>query len=434
MINIPSSDKKRVVIVGCGFAGLKLAKSLKNSGFQVIIIDKYNYHQFQPLFYQVATAGLEPSSISFPLRKIFHHYKDFYIRIAEVQRIDHDASHLWTTSGIVRYDYLVLANGAGNYFIGMKNLEKRSLPMKSVAEALSLRNALLKNFEDALAFRTDEEREGFMNLVIVGSGPSGVEISGALAEMKKYVIPKDYFELDQSKIHIHLIEAGSKLLPTMLEKSSVKSKEFLERLGVQIHLNSQVSDYDGKDVIMADGSKIKSNLVIWTAGISAIRIPGLADKCYSPNNRILVDSYNKVLGYDNIYAIGDQAMTVSEDYPKGHPQVAPVALQQASNLGANLKGMLRNQPPVPFHYKDKGTMATIGRNLAVVDLPYVHFHGTFAWFVWMFVHLMSILTIKNRILIFYNWFWNYITYDQSLRLILKPKDCQNNGTNNDGTN
>jgi NADH dehydrogenase len=432
MINIPSSEKKRVVIVGCGFAGLKLAKRLKNSGFQVIIIDKYNYHQFQPLFYQVATAGLEPSSISFPLRKIFHHYRDFYIRLAEVQRIDPDASQIWTTSGIVRYDYLVLANGAGNYFIGMKNLEKRSLPMKSLAEALSLRNALLKNFEDALAFSTDKEREGFMNLVIVGSGPSGVEISGALADMKKYVIPKDYFELDQSKIHIHLIEAGERLLPSMSQKSSEKSKEFLERLGVEIHLNCMVSDYDGKAVIMADGSTIRTNLVIWTAGISAVRIPGLADKCHAQNNRILVDPTNKVIGYDNVYAIGDLAIMVSEKYPKGHPQVAPVALQQASVLAANLKRIARNQSLFPFHYKDQGTMATIGRNLAVVDLPYVHFHGTFAWFVWMFVHLMSILTIKNRILIFYNWFWNYITYDQSLRLILKPKDCQNNGASNDG--
>ena len=425
MINIPLSEKKRVVIAGCGFAGLKLAKSLKNSGFQVVIIDKYNYHQFQPLFYQVATAGLEPSSISFPLRKIFQNYKDFYIRVAEVQRIDPDVSQLWTTSGIVRYDYLVLANGAGNYFVGMKNMEKRSLPMKSVSEALSLRNALLKNFEDALAFRTDAEREGFLNLVIVGSGPSGVEISGALADMKKYVIPRDYFELDQSKIHIHLIEAGDRLLPSMSWKSSAKSREFLVRLGVQIHLNSQVKDYDGKNVIMADGSAIRSNLVIWTAGISAVRIPGLADKCYAPNNRTLVDPFSKVTGYDKIYAIGDMAMMVSEDFPKGHPQVAPVALQQASLLAANLKRVSRKQSPVPFVYKDKGTMATIGRNLAVVDLPYVHFHGTFAWFVWMFVHLMSILTIKNRILIFYNWFWNYITYDQSLRLILKPQDCQN---------
>jgi NADH dehydrogenase len=424
MINIPTSDKKRVVIIGCGFAGLKLAKRLKNSGFQVIIIDKFNYHQFQPLFYQVATAGLEPSSISFPLRKIFHHYKDFYIRITEVKRIDYDASQLWTTSGIIRYDMLVLANGAGNYFIGMKNLEKMSLPMKSVSEALTLRNALLKNFEDALAARTDEEREVFMNLVIVGSGPSGVEVSGALADMKKYVLPKDYFELDPSKINIHLIEAGNRVLPTMSAKSSAKAKEFLEKLGVRVHLNMQVSDYDGKEVKMADGSSIRSNLVIWTAGISGVRIPGLRDKCYLPNNRILVDSCNRVIGYDNIYAIGDLAAMISDDNPRGHPQVAPVALQQASLLAVNLKNRLRNRPPVAFHYKDKGTMATIGRNLAVVDMPFFHFHGTFAWFVWMFVHLMSILTIKNRILIFYNWFWNYLTYDQSLRLILNPEDCR----------
>ncbi|MEI7662168.1 MAG: NAD(P)/FAD-dependent oxidoreductase [Bacteroidota bacterium] len=422
MVNIPPSDKKRVVIAGCGFAGLKLARSLKNSGYQVIIIDKYNYHQFQPLFYQVATAGLEPSSISFPLRKIFHHFRDFYIRIAEIQRIDPDTSQLWTTSGIIRYDLLVLANGAGNYFIGLKNLEKLSMPMKSVSEALSLRNALLKNFEDALAVGSDIERERFMNLVIVGSGPSGVEISGALADMRKYVLPKDYFELDPSKINIHLIEAGGKVLPSMSERSSAKAKEFLEKLGVKVHLNTQVKDYNGKEVFMADGSAIKSNLVIWTAGIRGVRIPGLADKCYLSNNRVLVDPYNKVIGYDKIYAIGDLSAMISGDFPRGHPQVAPVALQQAANLGSNLKKRLRNEQQDSFRYRDQGTMATVGRNLAVVDLPYVHFHGTFAWFVWMFVHLMSILTIKNRILVFYNWFWNYFTYDQSLRLILKPEE------------
>jgi len=424
MINIPPSDKKRVVIIGCGFGGLKLARKLKNSGYQVIIVDRYNYHQFQPLFYQVATAGLEPSSISFPLRKIFHHYRDFYIRITEVNRIDYEKRQLWTTSGIVRYDILVLANGAGNYFIGMKDVEKYSLPMKSVSEALSLRNAVLKNFEHALEVNTDEEREGYMNLVIVGGGPSGVEIAGALADMRRYVLPKDYFELDPARIHIHLIELGNKVLPSMSEKSSEKAKQFLEKLGIRLHLSTAVRDYDGKEVIMADGQKIRSNLVIWTAGICGARIPGLPDKCYLPNKRILVDSYNRVTGFDNIFAIGDLAAMVSEKNPKGHAQIAPVAIQQASTLASNLKRMLKNKPLAEFRYHDQGAMATIGRNLAVVDLPFVHFYGTFAWFVWMFVHLMSIVTIRNKILIFFNWFWNYITYDQSLRLIFETKECQ----------
>jgi NADH dehydrogenase len=423
MINIPESDKKRIVIIGAGFAGLKLARKLKNSGYQVVIVDRFNFHQFQPLFYQVATSGLEPGSISFPLRKIFQHYRDFYIRLATVNHIDADAQQIWTDFGVLHYDYLVLAYGAGNFFFGMKNLEEKANPMKSIPEALTLRNSILKNFEKALSFRTDEERAVYLNIVVAGGGPSGVEISGALAEMIRNVIPKDFPELQQSKIRIHLVETTGKLLSTMSEKSSLKAKEFLEKLGVIVNLNTAVSDYDGTTVRLSDQSVIPANVVIWTAGIKVRRIDGLRDKTYSGNGRIIVDRFNKVAGYDRIFAVGDAALMKEDKYPMGHPQVAPAAQQQAAWLAKNLGIMRDGKEMKPFTYKDKGTMATIGRNLAVVDLPYAHFHGTFAWFVWMFVHLMSIVGTRNRIIIFLDWFWNYITYDQSLRLILTPKDC-----------
>lgn len=423
MINIPPTGKKRIVIVGCGFGGLRLGKKLRNSGYQVVILDKYNYHQFQPLFYQVATAGLEPSSISFPLRKIFQHYRDYHLRLAEVQHVDTDKQQLWTTRGIIGYDYLVLAQGARNSFFGMKNMETLSRPMKSVPESIALRNAILQNFEDALAVPPEENREGFENLVVVGGGPTGVEISGALAEMRKYVLPKDYPELDQKKIRIHLIEATSRLLPFLSEPSSVKSKKFLERMGVEVLLNTKVSDYDGKRVTLDPGEPIASNLVIWTAGIKTRPMDGLPERCTGIGGRYKVDLFNRVAGFENIFALGDAALMQEGKFTEGHPQVAPVAIQQADNVALNFRNLDAGRPLRPFRYRDKGTMATIGRNRAVVDLPYLRFQGTFAWFVWMFVHLMSIVGAKNRVLIFLNWFWNYVTYDQSLRLILRPKDC-----------
>ena len=423
MINIPASGKKRVVIVGCGFAGLKLARKLRHSGYQVVIVDKRNYHQFQPLFYQVATAGLEPSSISFPLRKIFQHYKDYYIRIAEVTNIDTDKQQLWTTLGIIKYDYLVLTQGASNFFFGMKNMESLSKPMKSVSEALDLRNNLLQNFENALAATTDEDREGFLNLVVVGGGPTGVEVSGALADMRKYVLGKDYPELNKEKIHIYLLEGMNRLVLALSERSAEKAKEFLERLGVTVILNTQVRNFDGKNIETSDGKKIRTNLVIWTAGISGARIEGLRDISYGKNNRIIVDRFNQVKGYSNIFALGDVAMMEEPRFQHGHPQVAPVAIQQANLLAKNLVRTQDQKEMIPFSYKDKGTMATVGRNLAIVELPNARFYGTFAWLIWMFVHLMSIVGIRNRFLVLINWFWNYVTYDTSLRLILKPKGC-----------
>jgi NADH:ubiquinone reductase (H+-translocating) len=423
MINIPETGQERVVIVGCGFGGLKLARKLRNSGYQVVIVDKRNYHQFQPLFYQVATAGLEPSAISFPLRKIFQHFRDFYIRIAEVTNIDPDKQQLWTTLGIIRYNYLVLTQGASNYFFGMKEIERISKPMKSVSEALDLRNTLLQNFESALAATTEEDQEGFLNIVVVGGGPTGVEVSGALADMRKYVLGKDYPEIKKEKIRIFLLEGMDRLLSALSEKSASKAREFLQRLGVEVMLQTQVKNFDGKFVETADGKMIRTNLVIWTAGISGARIPGLRDNTYGKGNRIRVDRENRVEGYPGIFALGDVALMAEPRFPNGHPQVAPVAIQQAKHLATNLKRMKAGKEMLPFSYKDKGTMATVGRNLAIVELPNARFYGTFAWLVWMFVHLMSIVGIRNRFLILVNWFWNYVTYDTSLRLIIKPKGC-----------
>jgi NADH dehydrogenase len=357
------------------------------------------------------------------LRKIFQHYKDYYIRIAEVTNIDTEKQQLWTTLGIIKYDYLILTQGVSNSFFGMKNMESLSKPMKSVSEALDLRNTLLQNFENALAATTDEDREGFLNLVVVGGGPTGVEVSGAIADMRKYVLGKDYPELNKEEIHIYLIEGMNRLLRALSERSAEKAKEFLERLGVTVILNTQVRNFDGKQIETSDGKKIRTKLVIWTAGITGARIEGLRDISYGKNNRIIVDRYNQVKGYSNIYALGDVAMMEEPRFPHGHPQVAPVAIQQANLLAKNLVRTRVLKELIPFSYKDKGTMATVGRNLAIVELPNARFYGTFAWLVWMFVHLMSIVGIRNRFLVLINWFWNYVTYDTSLRLILKPKGC-----------
>jgi len=422
MITIPRIDKKRIVIVGCGFAGLKLARKLHNSNFQVIIIDKNNFHQFQPLFYQVASAGLEPSAISFPLRKIFQHYKDFYLRKANVIRINTDKNELVSSIGILQYDILVLAHGAKTSFFGMDRLEHCAKSMKSVVEALEIRNSILQNFEDALSAPSPEERNQYMNIVVVGGGPSGVEISGALAEMRNYILPKDFPELDCSKINIYLIEGNNRLLGTMSERTSEKAAEFLKKLGIKVLTSTVVKDCDEKYVFINTSDKIRSNIVIWTAGVKANRIEGLNSNCYSKSERLLIDNYNRITGYDNIFAIGDVALMKEENYPNGHPQLAQVAIQQASLLAKNLKNSIKNKPLKIFHYHDLGTMATIGRNLAVVELPYIKFQGLFAWFVWMFIHLFAIVGVKNKMLIFINWVWNYFTYDQSLRLIIKPKD------------
>jgi NADH:ubiquinone reductase (H+-translocating) len=422
VINIPETSKKRIVIVGCGFAGLNLARKLKNSGYQVVIIDKHNYHQFPPLFYQVASAGLEESSILFPLRKIFQNCKDYHIRKAEVISVDSVNNLLETSAGNVRYDYLVLAHGATNSYFGSVQMQQHSKGMKSIAEVLDLRNSLLMNFENTLLAKDEAERDMLLNIVIIGAGPSGVEIAGALAEMNKYIIPKDYPELKNIRAKIFLVEAADRVLNMMSQKSSVKAREFLEKSGVSVLTETKATGCDETTVFFDSGKKISTGMIIWTAGIKANFIRGLNPDCFGRAGRLIVDRYSKVNGYENIFALGDISLMTEDKYPAGHPQVAQVAIQQAKLLSANLKRILKSQAPEEFIYRDLGTMATIGKNLAVVELPFIKFQGIFGWYVWMFIHLMSIVGVKNKLVIFLNWAWKYFTYDQSTRLILRPKE------------
>ncbi len=430
MINIPRTDKKRVVIVGCGFAGLTLAKKLRNTGYQVVILDKHNYHQFPPLFYQVASAGLEESSILFPLRKIFQHYKDFHLRKVEVKSVDTANNTLSTSSGDIEYDCLVLAHGATNAYFGSAPMQKYSRGMKTIAEVLDLRNSLLMNFENALTAESAFEREMLMTIVIIGGGPSGVEIAGALAEMNKYVLTKDYPEFKEIRAKIYLIEAVDRVLSSMTKKSSDKARGFLEKMGVQVLTNTRATGCDEKTVFLDSEKSISTGMIIWTAGIAGNSMEGLNTECFSRNGRVRVDSYNKVSGYSNVFALGDISLQTEEKYPEGHPQVAQVAIQQAKLLAENLARMKANKPLKEFKYRDLGTMATVGRHLAVVELPSLRFQGIFAWFIWMFIHLMSIIGVKNKLLIFMNWAFKYFTYDQSTRLILRPKGCVDISSNN----
>jgi NADH:ubiquinone reductase (H+-translocating) len=419
-LNIPDSNLKRIVIAGAGFAGLKLATKLADSHFQVILIDKNNFHQFQPLFYQVATAGLEPSAISFPLRKIFQNSTNVFIRVASITAIQPQTNELITTLGPLSYDMLVLAMGVDTNFFGMGSIAHKAIPMKSVAEALSLRNRILQNFEDALVEKDSQKQEALLNIVVVGGGPTGVEVSGTLAEMRKFILPKDYPELDFSKMKIYLLEAGNRVLSGMAEKTSAQALTYLKKLGVKVSCDAQVSDFDGKKVTIKNGIEIPAKTLVWAAGVTGQQIEGLNPEIYMRGNRIKVNEFSRVEGYSNIYALGDIAYMTEKKYPNGHPQVAQPAIQQARLLARNLKRQQLNKPMKPYSYSDKGSMATVGRNLAVVELPFLKFYGFFAWLTWMFVHLMAIVGIKNRLLIFINWFWNYVTYDQSLRLIIKP--------------
>jgi NADH dehydrogenase len=420
--NIPDTNFKRVVIVGAGFGGLALAREIaKRDDLQIVLIDRNNFHQFQPLFYQVAMAGLEPSSISFPLRKVFQSKKNVHIRITEVLGVNPDRQSIDTELGEITYDYLVIATGAMTNYFGMKEIEERAIPMKTVSEALALRNRILQNFEDALSAVTDDEREGLMSVVVVGGGPTGVELSGTLAEMRSFILPKDYPELDFSGMQIHLLEGADKLLGSMSEESSAKSKKYLEELGVIVHTGQVVTGFDGKHVTTKQGLRLRADNLVWAAGIKASPLNGLNPEVIVRGGRIKVDVYNRVEGYENIFAMGDVALMSEGDFQNGHPQLAQPAMQQGKALAKNVWRVLDGKKAIPFHYKDLGSMATIGRNRAVVDLPFWKFQGFFAWLTWMFVHLMSIVGVKNRVFTLINWVWSYVTYDQSLRLILSPK-------------
>lgn len=415
----------KLVIIGGGFGGLRLARKLSNKpGFDITLIDRFNYHQFQPLFYQVATAGLDASNISFPLRKVFQKSRNVRFRMAEVQEINTAGKKVITDIGEFDFDTLVIATGADTNFFGNEVLKENAFPMKSTVEALQLRHRLLHNFEDALHVKSDIELQRLMNIVVVGAGPTGVELSGAIADMKRFVLPKDYPELDFSKMKIFLLEGTGKTLATMSEKSSAQSQSYLEKLGVTVLTNSLLKEYDGKTVWLQNGQAIETSLVIWAAGVKGNIPEGISKDLIARGNRIKVNRHCQVNGFENIYAIGDVAYMEEPAFPNGHPQVAPVAMQMADMIATNLRRVEMKSGGHLFEefvYNDKGSMATVGRNLAVVDMPKpkLHFGGLFAWMIWMGLHLMLILGVKNRFFVFCNWLYNYFTYDQNLRLIFK---------------
>lgn len=416
--NIADTGKKRVVIVGGGFGGLKLANRLKNHNFQVVLIDKNNYHQFPPLLYQVASSGLESGSISFPFRKIFQKRKDFYFRLAEVKAVVKEQNIIQTSIGDLKYDYLVLATGTTTNFFGNENIQKHALPMKTIEEALVLRNAILCNLEKATVTTDLAKRQALMNIVIVGGGATGVEISGVLSEMKRFVLPKDYPDLKQSFMNIYLIEGSPRLLSVMSEEASEHAEKFLEEMGVTIMLNKKVTDYQEGKVLLDDGSAIESQMLIWVSGVTATHFEKIGKEMTGRGGRILVNEFNQLPESQNIFAIGDVCLQTEPDFPNGHPQVAQVAIQQGNLLADNLINIENGSALKPFHYKDLGTLATVGRNKAVADIKNIKSQGFFAWLIWLFIHLRSILGIKNKLVILIEWIWSYFTYDQSIRLIL----------------
>ncbi|WP_298122066.1 NAD(P)/FAD-dependent oxidoreductase [Flavobacterium sp.] len=420
-MNIPHSDKKRVVIIGGGFAGLSIAKKLRNKNLQVVLLDKHNYHTFQPLLYQVATGGLEAGSIAYPIRKVIQEYKDFYFRLTSVKEIDTQNQKVISEIGDLNYDYLVIATGSKTNYFGNKEIERNSMSMKTIPQSLNIRSLILENFEQAVLTTNEADKNALINFVLVGAGPTGVELAGALAEMKRAILQKDYPDLDISKMEINLIQSGDRVLNTMSEKSSEAAEKFLVDLGVIVHKNVRVTNYDGRTITTNSDLTFETATVIWTAGVQGAAIHGLNSKSLVERvERIRVNQFNQVVGYDNIFAIGDIASMESEKYPQGHPMMAQPALQQGALLGENLVKLLANKPMKPFEYNDKGSMATIGRNLAVVDLPKYHFNGLFAWFVWMFVHLFSLIGFKNKAVVFLNWVYNYIRFDREGRLIVRP--------------
>ncbi len=424
--NLPKTEKKRIVIVGGGFGGLTLINKLKKDEFQIVLVDRNNYHQFPPLIYQIASAGIEPSSISFPFRKLFQKRKDVFYRMAEVRSIFPEHKIIQTSIGKIRYDYLVLAAGATTNYFGNKHVEEEAMPMKTLSEAMGLRNALLDNFERALTCAGDQERQELLNVVIVGGGATGVEIAGALSEMKTHVLPKDYPDLPTSLMHVYLVEAGPRLLPAMSQESSEHVEHYLRSMGVNILLNKMVTDYSNHRVILKDGSSIATRTFIWVSGVAAQPVGNLPEKYLGRGRRIKVDAYNRVEGLDGVFCIGDQCIMPEGDagWPGGHPQLAQVAIQQGALLAKNLRRIEQGKELKPFSYRNLGTMATVGRNKAVAEFKKMHMAGFVAWFMWLVVHLRSILGVRNKIIVLLNWVWNYISYSQSLRMIVYAKKAK----------
>lgn len=417
--HLPSTGLPRVLIVGGGFAGLKLAQSLDSRLFQVVLLDRNNYHQFPPLIYQVASSGLEPSTIAFPFRSAFHRKGNFYFRLATLERIDVAHKRVQTDIGAIDYDFLVLACGATTNFFGNERIAAHALPMKTLNESIRLRNVLLQRLEQAVC-ASEEERRELLNIVVVGGGPTGVEIAGALAEMKRYVVPKDYPDLGTDLMRITLLDASPRILAAMSEQSSAKALRGLQELGVEVCTDTFVDDYDGRQLSLRGGRRLATRSVIWVSGIVANETSGLTEASLGRGQRIVVDAYNRVEGYEDVFALGDQCiMTTDANYPQGHPQMAQVALQQAKLLAENLKRLQAAQAMKGFMYKDLGSMATIGRNRAVAEIGRMKWGGFTAWVLWLVVHLRSILSVRNKLVVLLNWVWNYFTYDRSLRIILK---------------
>lgn len=425
-MNIPQSSNPRVVIIGGGFGGIALAKKLSKKDVQVVLLDKHNYHNFQPLLYQVSTGGLEPDSIAYPIRKVLQGYPNFFFRLANVQEVKTETKRIRTNIGEIFYDYLVVATGSETNFFGNKGIETKGMAMKTIPQSLNLRSLILENFEQALLTDDLHERDALMNFVIVGGGPTGVELAGALAEIKKGILPKDYPDLDTRRAQINLVQSGDRLLPAMSQRASEKAEKFLEELGVNVWKNIRVTDYDGKRATTNTKTIFEAETLVWAAGVRAVCLKGLdAEQFLARGNRLRVNEFHQVIGLEAVFAIGDVAQMETEKFPEGHPMMAQPAMQQGKSLGENMVRMIENKPMKPFVYKDKGSMATVGRNKAVVDMPKFRFQGVFAWFVWMFVHLYFLIGFRNRLVVFINWVYNYIRFDREARLIIRPFKKQN---------
>ncbi len=420
-MNIPRTSFPRIVIIGGGFAGVSLAKELAKQEVQVVLLDKNNYHTFQPLLYQVSTGGLEPDSIAYPIRKILKDFPNFHFRLANVEEINTLENKVLTDIGTLKFDYLVVASGSETNYFGNSEIEKNSMAMKTIPQSLNLRSLILENFEEALLTSDLNERNALMNFVIVGGGPTGVELAGALAEIKKGILPKDYPDLDTRLAQIHVIQSSDCILKGMSDKASQKAEDFLEKLGVNVWKNVRVTNYDGKTVTTNTDLTFETATLVWAAGVKGATIKGLdAGDFVTKGERLLVNEFNQVKGFNTIFAVGDIACMVTDECPKGLPMMAQPAIQQGKQLGENMVRLIEEKPMIPFVYKDKGVMATIGRNKAVVDLPKFKFQGVFAWYVWMFVHLFFLIGFRNRMVVFINWVYNYIRFDREARLIIRP--------------